>query len=149
MRRKRPKPEPLLPQGDPKRRVEIATAVILLETAHADERITGGEEQRIRRSLQKFFDLDEAQSRELLELSARMRERSVDLWQFTSTINREVTGREKQRIIEMLWEVVYTDGRLDRYEDYVLHKLCRVLRVSHADMIQAKLRARERMERET
>jgi uncharacterized tellurite resistance protein B-like protein len=83
-----------------------------------------------------------------MQIADRIREQSIDLWRFTDIINREVTDGEKQRIIELLWEVVYTDGRLDRYEDHLLHKLCRVLRVSHADMIRAKIRAREKMDQE-
>lgn len=145
MRRRRPRGGTLLPD-DPRRRVIVATAVILLEAAHADEQFTPDEERLVRGILQRFFHLDKESSRELVELSDRVRKQSIDLWQFTSTINREVTGEEKQRIIELLWEVVYADRRLDRYEDHLLHKLCRVLRVSHADMIRAKLRVREKLD---
>ncbi|MFW6180150.1 MAG: TerB family tellurite resistance protein [Spirochaetota bacterium] len=145
MRRKLPRGGALLPE-DPRQRVIVATAVILLEAAHADDRFTDEEERLVHGILQRFFNLDEERSRELMALSARVREQSIDLWQFTSTINREVTGEEKQRIIELLWEVVYADRRLDRYEDHLLHKLCRVLQVSHGDMIRAKLQVREKLE---
>lgn len=142
------KPPQLLPEGDRDRRVRIATAAVLLEVAHADELFTADEELQVQNSLQRFFGLDTGESEELVEISNRIREQSIDLWRFTTIINQEVTEEEKQHIIEMLWEIVYTDGRLDRYEDHLLHKLCRVLRISHADMIRAKMRARENINRE-
>ena len=41
--------------------------------------------------------------------------------------------------MELIWKVVYADGHLDQHEDYLAHKVSKLLRLSHAQLIQAKL----------
>ena len=40
----------------------------------------------------------------------------------------------------MVWEIIYTDGILDKHEDYLVHKLANLLRLSHEQLIEAKLK---------
>jgi uncharacterized tellurite resistance protein B-like protein len=40
----------------------------------------------------------------------------------------------------MVWEIAYTDGKLDKYEDYLVHKLAKLLHLTHKQLIEAKLR---------
>jgi hypothetical protein len=40
----------------------------------------------------------------------------------------------------MIWEIVYIDGKLDQYEDYLVHKLGKLLRLTHQQLINAKLK---------
>ena len=40
----------------------------------------------------------------------------------------------------MVWELAYTDGRLDKHEDYLVHKLAQLLRLDHRQLIEAKLK---------
>ena len=51
-------------------------------------------------------------------------------------------GEGKLRIIEMFWKVAYADGRLDSHEDYLIHKLGKLLRLSHKQLIDAKLKTK-------
>jgi uncharacterized tellurite resistance protein B-like protein len=46
--------------------------------------------------------------------------------------------------VELLWELVYSDGKMDGHENYFMHKLARLLRLTHRDLIDAKLRVIER-----
>ena len=45
-------------------------------------------------------------------------------------------------IIETLWRVVYVDGKMDKYEHYLMSKLQHLLRVSHNQLIDAKLKVK-------
>jgi uncharacterized tellurite resistance protein B-like protein len=65
---------------------------------------------------------------------------SVDLWRFTNLINQNYSVEEKRRIIEMVWEIAYRDGRLDKHEDYLMHKLAKLLHLTHKQLIQAKMK---------
>ena len=47
---------------------------------------------------------------------------------------------EKIKIIETLWHIVYVDGKMDRYEHYLMKKLKNLLRLSHDQLIDAKLK---------
>jgi uncharacterized tellurite resistance protein B-like protein len=67
-------------------------------------------------------------------------ERSIDLWQFAKLINENYSTDEKIKVIETVWQVIYTDGVLDKHEDYLVHKLAKLLRLSHKQLIDAKLK---------
>ena len=65
---------------------------------------------------------------------------SVDLWRFARLINENYTIDEKIEIIEILWQMVYVDGKMDKYEHYLMNKLKNLLRLSHDQLIDAKLK---------
>ena len=67
-------------------------------------------------------------------------EKSVDLWQFSNLINENYSNEEKVEIIEILWRIVYVDGKMDRYEHYLMKKLKNLLRLSQEQLIEAKLK---------
>jgi uncharacterized tellurite resistance protein B-like protein len=46
-------------------------------------------------------------------------------------------------LIELLWQVVYSDGRADSYEEHLVRKVAGLIYVPHEVFIAAKLRARE------
>ncbi|MBW2563131.1 MAG: TerB family tellurite resistance protein, partial [Deltaproteobacteria bacterium] len=47
---------------------------------------------------------------------------------------------EKIEIIETLWRIVYVDGKMDQYEHYLMNMLKKLLRLSHDQLIDAKLK---------
>ena len=135
------------PSGDRKgdnlveeRRIQVATAVILLEVAHADEDFSESEREHILDILKNQFSLDEESVHELVQVSEEQLRRSIDIWHFTEIINNSYDSEEKYSVIEKVWQVIYADGRLDKYEDYIVHKLARILHISHAQMIEAKMK---------
>jgi uncharacterized tellurite resistance protein B-like protein len=127
-------------KADLDERVRIATAVILLEVAHSDEEFSQEEHAHILDILKRDFNLDHESVNELIQISEEERKGSIDIWHFTSTINENYSDEEKYVIIEKIWQVIYADGRLDKYEDYMVHKLSNLLHIPHNRMIQAKLK---------
>lgn len=121
------------------RRLPLATCVILLEVAKADDEFADVERSHILHTLSHRFDLSHAEAKELIDAAAAQRDQSADLWQFTHTINDHCTREEKTRIIEEIWRVIYADGTLDAHEDYLVHKLAKLLNLSHPQLIAAKL----------
>jgi uncharacterized tellurite resistance protein B-like protein len=43
-------------------------------------------------------------------------------------------------IVETLWRVVFVDGKMDQHENYLMHKFSNLLRLSHKQLIDAKLK---------
>jgi len=64
---------------------------------------------------------------------------SIDLWQFSKLINDNYSIQEKMEVIKTLWEIVFVDGKMDRYENYLMHKVATLLRLSNEKLIDAKL----------
>ena len=125
------------------RKISIATCALLLEMAHADSEFSDEEKQPILDILKVNFELTEKDAEDLLDLAEQERQESLDLWQFTNLINKNYSRKDKLRIVDTLWKVIYSDGKVDQHEDYLIRKLTYLLNLQHEDMIEAKLKVRE------
>jgi uncharacterized tellurite resistance protein B-like protein len=120
--------------------VRIATCALLLEMANIDGKFSVSERESILKILKKDYQLSDEHAKALIEAADEELERSIDLWQFAKLINENYSTDEKFQIIETIWKVVYADGKLDKYEDYLIHKLAKLLRLTHKQLIDAKLK---------
>ena len=120
-------------------RVQIATCVILLEVAHYDFEFSSIEEETTKAILKNEFSIPEEVIEDLMEVAEEQREEKVDLWEFTNVINENFSREEKLKIMEAAWKIIYSDEKLDKYEDHYVHVLADLLRLRHADLINAKL----------
>jgi uncharacterized tellurite resistance protein B-like protein len=131
-----------LPGADSAVRTQIAACVVLLEAAHADCECTEEELSHALKTIESTFGLSREYAGELLDLARRERAGAADIWQFTNEINQNFSHREKVRMMEAVWRIIYADGYLEKHEDHLAHKLAALLRLSHREMIEAKLRAK-------
>jgi uncharacterized tellurite resistance protein B-like protein len=122
-------------------KVGIATCALFLEMAHIDGEFDDRERTRILQTLKKQFGFSEEQVAPIIEAAQEELEGSIDLWRFTSLINQDYTVEEKIKVIEEVWKIAYADGHLDKHEDYLVHKMADLLRLTHKQLIDAKLRA--------
>ena len=127
-------------QEDPRRLVRRAACVLLLEAAHADNLLTEDELAEVKRAVMRRFGLGEREAFDLIEESEAVRRDSHDLWQFARTVNESLSVGEKTELLEDFWRVIYADGRLQRHEDHLAHKLADLLRLNHKQFIAAKLK---------
>ena len=123
-----------------KRDINLATCAILLELANADGKFNKQEKDDIIKIFKTKYNLSESEANELLKSSEAELEKSVDLWRFTNLINQNYSLEEKLKVIEIIWEVAYSDGKLEKHEDYLVHKLATLLRLNHKQLIDAKLK---------
>ena len=130
-------------EEDRAERIQVATCALLLEVANSDDEFSDIERDNIVQILERDFELSDEYAKELMELSDKEREESIDLWQFTNLVNEHYSIEEKIKIIEMVWKVIYADGKLDKYEDHLAHKLSNLLKLTHKQLIDAKLKVRD------
>lgn len=120
--------------------IRVATCALLVEMARIDEKFTEAEMNTIVSILKERYGLSPDHADALIAEAERELEKSVDLWQFSSLINKNYSNEEKIEIIETLWRIVYVDEKMDRYEHYLMNKLQNLLRLSHDQLIAAKLK---------
>lgn len=123
----------------------LAACVILLEAAHSDYECTDDEVEHVLGTISANYDLSPEYAHELLELARTERKQSVDLWEFTNRVNQNYSHPEKLLVMEAVWSIVYSDGKLDKHEDYFARKLSTLLRLSHKEMIEQKIKAKKRL----
>ncbi len=125
--------------------IRIATAVVLLDVAYADDTMSSGEEGRVVEHLRTAFDLDESDARELLDIASEMRRETIDHWHMTSQIRNATSFSDRMEIVRTMWRIVYADGNFHQYEGYLVRKLSDLMGIEHRRMIEAKLAVREQL----
>ena len=128
---------------DRETKLKVATCVILLEAATADSNFTPEEQTKVIEILKSTFQMDDHAVKELIDKSESEREHSTDLWYFTNLINENLDNEEKYNLMEQVWEVVYSDGTLDKFENYVAHKLLNMLNLDHSRFIDLKMKVKD------
>ena len=139
-------PVPGAPSGataDPDRALKVAACALLLEMAHADDEFTTDELHHIEGLVSRHFALDTDTTREILAAADRERRDATDLHQLTSVINRHYDEGQRLLLSELLWRVVYADGKLSEHEDYLAQKLASLLDLRPGYLSEARKRARQ------
>jgi uncharacterized tellurite resistance protein B-like protein len=126
-------------------KIGVATCVLFLEMAHIDGEFDEREREHILQILKTKFGFSEEQVALIMKAAKDQLEGSIDLWQFTNLINQNFVVEEKIRVIEEVWRIAYADGHLDKHEDYLIHKMAELLRLTHKQLIDAKLRVLSRV----
>ena len=131
--------------GDDQHRLRVATCVLLLEAAYADDEFSAEERKNIEGMIGSRFKLAEDETRELLQLADQERTAGGDLYQFARLVNESYPRARRLAIVELLWEVVYSDGVLEAHEDALMHKLGTLLGVRHEDLMGVKVAVRKKL----
>lgn len=131
------------PHGDKplsKKDPVVAVCALCIEIARIDGKFTQEELDTLLTILKDKYNLSSQYADALMAEADRELNESVDLWQFASLINQNYSIEEKIGIIENLWRIVYVDGKMEAHEHYLMNKLSNLLRLSHDQLIDAKLR---------
>lgn len=120
--------------------IRVATCALFVEIARIDEKFTDAEMEAILSILKEKYGLSQEHADALIAEAEKELEKSVDLWQFAKLINDNYSNEEKIEIIETLWRIVYVDGKMDAHEHYLMNKLQSLLRLTHDQLITAKLK---------
>ena len=122
----------------------LAAVALLVHAAAIDGDISQNERDKLHFVVKRRFALDEALADELIDKATQAEHEAVDLYHFTSQLNRTLDEEGRARVIEMMWEIVYADGRRDELEDNLLWRAADLLGVSSRERIEL----RERIEKE-
>ncbi|HEV7923690.1 MAG TPA: TerB family tellurite resistance protein [Thermoanaerobaculia bacterium] len=119
--------------------LKLATAAVLLDIAYADGEFTPPEQGDLAGFLTRAFALSGELAEELIKAAEEIRSRTIDHFALTSYIRRHASLEERIDIVKTMWRMVYSDGRLTDYENYLVRKLADLLGLEHHVMIQAKV----------
>ena len=123
-------------------RLRVATVALLLETARADFDVHDDELATVARHARNFFELDEDETSELVTLAEQEASNATSYYEFTSLINSEFTEQDKIHIVELMWQVAYSDKVLEKYEEALVRKIAELLYVPHGAFTAAKHRVK-------
>ena len=76
----------------------------------------------------------------MIDVSTLAENESVDLYHFTSLINRSLDEAGRIGVVEMMWEIVFADGQVNEFEDNLMWRAADLLGVSSRERIAARQR---------
>jgi uncharacterized tellurite resistance protein B-like protein len=118
----------------------LAAAALLVHVCTVDGTIDDAERERLRDLLQTRFGLDDAATTALIDEATLAENEAVDLYRFTSLLNRTLDEDGRRKVVEMMWEMVYADGRANEFEDNLLWRAADLLGISSHDRIALRQR---------
>jgi uncharacterized tellurite resistance protein B-like protein len=116
----------------------VAAAALLVHAAVVDGGMAEIERDKLRTILRERFDLSEETTGELIDEATAAEHEAVDLYNFTSSLNRALDEDGRRRVVEMMWEIIYADGRLNEFEDNLVWRAADLLHVSSRDRIEIR-----------
>ena len=122
---------------------------LMIEAAYTDGQIESNELNKIKLSLTDVFDEDPNKVNSILEEAIQNKNNSNSLHYYTSYINKNFDDDKKLLLIEVLWEIVLSDGQVHDFESNLIRRLAGLLYISDVDSGNAKKRALDRNQKVT
>jgi len=139
--------------GEAKRRDQFAddecrveTAALLIHAIAIDGEMSDARRDKLYATLKSHFGRDDAATLELIEEAAKAARDAVDLYHFARHIYYFVNDERRHCVVQMMWEVLYADGRVSPLEDNVAWRTADLLGVSSRHRVELRHRtAAERL----
>lgn len=132
-------------QSSKEKNLQIATCALFLEIANSDFEFSDDERMKIFDLMKNLFSLDETNVNQLFALADDHLDNCVSLYETTSFIDKNMNADDKYELVKNLWRLVFSDAVLNKYEDHLMHTIGRNLRLSHRELIAAKLEIKSKM----
>jgi len=124
----------------------LAAAALLVHVATLDHTLTEADRAKLHELLETRFALDAARTDELIDAAISADHEAVDFFHFTHVLMRALDEPGRQRIIEMMWEMVFADQRVSEFEENVMWRVADLLGVSARERIALRQRVSGREE---
>jgi uncharacterized tellurite resistance protein B-like protein len=124
--------------------LRLAVAGLLSEAALRDGDFSQSERRRLTELTQRHFGMSAEDAEQLAAKARQKAEDAVDIYVFTRQIIRGFDETERLQLIEMLWDVVYADGRMDDLEANLLRRVAGLLGISDRESGLARQRVAAR-----
>lgn len=118
--------------------LRMATAVLMLDVARADHVFADSELDRVLELVETHFGLSSDEASELVDAASGEAADLTSVHEFTRLLHEHLDENEKARIVSLLWQIAYADGRLDKYEDSLVLKISDLLYVSRGRVMRLK-----------
>lgn len=123
--------------------IRLAVAGLLAHIVAIDGVVTDNERAVLADVLKAHFDLGAEDAAALAAAGTSVDAEAVDLYGFTSVLKQRLSDEDRRRIIEMMWRLVYADGKVHEFEDNVVWRVAELLAVPAQVRIGLKQAARD------
>jgi uncharacterized tellurite resistance protein B-like protein len=118
----------------------LAATALMIHVISLDGAPSAIEIAKLHSLIESRFELDPGTADRLISAATLVEGEAVDLYHFTSVIMRVVDEPGRVRLVEMMWQLVYADGRVNEFEENVVWRAADLLAVSSRDRMELKQR---------
>ncbi len=122
-------------------RLQLATTVLFLQMIAADHGSRHDEHKALLGILARVLRVEGAQA----ALIIRVAEEHVKkpLKRLLKVMKERCTQAQKKKVVESMWQLAFADAELAGQEEYFVRKVAEALGLTTADLVEAKILARE------
>jgi len=110
----------------------ILIPALLIHAARADENYTDAEKKIITKAIMDLNNINFDKAVQILKDAEKKEEESNQILEFTREI-KKYPIEFRLKIIEIIWKIVYSDGKNDSYESNLIRRICGLLYISDKD----------------
>ena len=118
----------------------VASTALLIRVATVDREMSQERRSKLHAILKSGFDLDDVAAAALIDAAAAAEQSATDLYHFARRLNDMLDHDRRRRIVGMMWEVVYADGRVNEFAGNMIWRAADLLGVSSRERIDLRRR---------
>ena len=120
------------------RDLQIATGVLLLEMAGADDDFAPEEVQAVFRTMEEQFSIKDTDTLDLMEEAQQAREDKGKIDEFVEAINSNFSEQQRQIVLAMVWKVILADEVVEKFEQRFASEVRQRLQLSREQAEEAQ-----------
>ena len=113
--------------------LETSVATLLIHAARLDENYSQNEKLTINKCLVQLGFGENDKVEKLIDRCEALEKESNQILYLTQEI-KKLKYTDRLKIIEVLVQVVYADGKMDEFEDNLIRRVCGLVYVENADV---------------
>jgi uncharacterized tellurite resistance protein B-like protein len=123
--------------------LQLALVLILVQVLRADMEVREEEREAVVGALREILGRDREEAAELMRVAAHSARDSERMRLALERLDRQLTHGQRRRLLEWLWRIAFADAEIVAQEEYLIRKISEILGLARADVIEAKVRAKE------
>ena len=122
--------------------IELTAAVLAYEIARADGEIGNSELRLLMEEIKIISKKVGKDEKEILRIIEIYSKDSVSFYEFVEDINKNYSKEEKYSLIKFMWDIAFSDGKLDLNEERLIRRLADLIKIKDIEVLKLKDSAR-------
>jgi uncharacterized tellurite resistance protein B-like protein len=123
-----------------------AITALLIRVATVHHEISEARQAKLHAILRSCYGLDDVAAAQLIFDADAIARTAIDLYRFTRPLNEVLDDEGRRRIVQMMWEIVYADRRVNEFEENIIWRAADLLGVSSRQRVELRQRIVANME---
>lgn len=126
------------------RQLQAAATVLMVSVVRADRASRQDEHRALEEAVSQALDLDPETAAVVVRAAEDAIARGVSFATILRKLEAGCSVGQKRRLVEALWRIAFADAELAGQEEYLVRKIAGHLSLTTADLVETKIRAREK-----